>query len=116
MQFCSCSTCVSVVFFQSNPSPCCNQRLIKVVVPRVLFLGSDLCECTHRCSYVPDKLFLLTEWKQEHFSDVAVLLSKCEDVYSADVPSALQVSILASSIRTLHFLLASPALVTSLLA
>ena len=41
-----------------------------------------LCEC----------VCVMTEWKQEHFSDVAVLLSKCEDVYSADVPSSLQVN------------------------
>ena len=35
---------------------------------------------------------VMTEWKPEHFSDVAVLLSKCEDVYSADVPSSLLVN------------------------
>jgi len=29
-------------------------------------------------------------WKPEHFSDVTVLLSKCDDVLSADVPAALQ--------------------------
>jgi pyruvate,water dikinase len=29
-------------------------------------------------------------WKSEHYSDIALLLSKCEDVYSADVPAALQ--------------------------
>ena len=45
-------------------------------------LCSGFCECG--C--------VVTEWKPEHFSDVAVLLSKCEDVYSADVPSSLQVS------------------------
>lgn len=31
-----------------------------------------------------------TEWKPTHVSDVAVLLSKCEDVCSADVPLLLQ--------------------------
>jgi pyruvate,water dikinase len=29
-------------------------------------------------------------WKSEHYSDIALLLSKCESVYSADVPAALQ--------------------------
>lgn len=31
------------------------------------------------------------EWKAEHYSDVAMLLSSCEDVYSADVPTAIKV-------------------------
>jgi len=35
---------------------------------------------------------VMTEWKPEHFSDVAVLLSKCGDVDSADVPLSLQVN------------------------
>ncbi|XP_064640446.1 rifampicin phosphotransferase-like [Lineus longissimus] len=39
-------------------------------------------------------LFTLTrgkqEWKTEHVSDVAMLLSKCDDVYSADVPTAMK--------------------------
>ena len=47
-------------------------------------------------SYVSSMIYevvcVMTEWLPEHFSDVAVLLSKCEDVYSADVPSSLQVS------------------------
>ncbi|KAL5006743.1 hypothetical protein ScPMuIL_015549 [Solemya velum] len=30
------------------------------------------------------------EWKLEHYSDVAMLLSECEDVYSAEVPVALE--------------------------
>jgi len=35
---------------------------------------------------------VITEWLPEHFADVAVLMSKCEeDIYSADVPSSLQV-------------------------
>ena len=38
-------------------------------------------------------LYNPTEWKTEHYSDMATLLSKCEDVYSADVPTAMQVSI-----------------------
>ncbi|KAK2148271.1 hypothetical protein LSH36_506g02049 [Paralvinella palmiformis] len=29
-------------------------------------------------------------WTTQHYSDVAMLLSQCEDVYSADVPAALQ--------------------------
>jgi len=43
---------------------------------------------------------VVTEWLPEHFSDVAVLLSKCEDVYSADVPSSLQVP-------SIHLIIAS---------
>ena len=35
---------------------------------------------------------MFVEWTTEHLSDVAMLLAKCDDVYSADVPSALQVS------------------------
>lgn len=34
----------------------------------------------------------VSEWTTEMYSDVAMLLSKCEDVFSADVPAALQVS------------------------
>ena len=34
---------------------------------------------------------LLVEWKTEHYADMTILLSKCPDVYSADVPAALQV-------------------------
>jgi pyruvate,water dikinase len=30
------------------------------------------------------------EWKSEHYSDIALLLSNCEEVESADVPTALQ--------------------------
>ena len=45
------------------------------------------CVCVCVCVFS-----LMTEWKPQHFSDVAVLLSKCEDVYSADVPSSLQVN------------------------
>ena len=37
------------------------------------------------------KLAFAAEWKTEHYADMTVLLSKCEDVYSADVPSAMQV-------------------------
>ena len=47
-----------------------------------------------------DIICVLTEWKPEHFSDIAVLLSKCEDVYSADVPSSIQVSLLNTG--TIH--------------
>ena len=45
---------------------------------------------------------MTTEWKPEHISDVAVLLSKCEDVYSADVPSSLQVKKYINVILALH--------------
>lgn len=31
-----------------------------------------------------------TDWKTQYYSDVAMLLAKCDDVYSADVPKALQ--------------------------
>jgi len=48
----------------------------------------------------------MTEWKPEHYTDVAVLLSKCEDVDSADVPSSLQVlAIIIISILILILLL-----------
>ncbi|XP_050396283.1 putative phosphoenolpyruvate synthase [Patella vulgata] len=30
------------------------------------------------------------EWKSEHYGDLAILLAECEDVYSAEVPSAIQ--------------------------
>jgi len=38
------------------------------------------------------------EWTVGHYSDVALMLSKCEDVYSADVPASLQA--LSNVIRT----------------
>lgn len=36
-------------------------------------------------------IFIILDWKMEHFSDLAMLLSKCEDITSADVPSLLLV-------------------------
>ena len=36
----------------------------------------------------------VTDWKVEHYADVAMLLESCEDVYSADVPTAIQVYLL----------------------
>jgi len=47
----------------------------------------NYCYCAFACNV----RYVMTEWKPEHFSDVAVLLSKCEDVESADVPSSVQV-------------------------
>ena len=38
--------------------------------------------------------FIISEWSTEHISDMAMLLSKCENVFSADVPMALQVRLL----------------------
>lgn len=34
---------------------------------------------------------MVPEWKTDHYSDVASLLANCENVYSADVPSSLEV-------------------------
>ncbi|KAK7481714.1 hypothetical protein BaRGS_00027087 [Batillaria attramentaria] len=31
-----------------------------------------------------------TDWTTEHYSDIALLLSQCQDVYSAEVPTAMQ--------------------------
>lgn len=31
-------------------------------------------------------------WTNDHYGDIALLLSKCEDVYSAEVPIAMAVS------------------------
>ena len=62
-----------------------------------MFLTDKNCIEQQRFNAVHECFCTMTEWKPEHFSDVAVLLSKCEDVYSADVPSSLQVSLLNRS-------------------
>jgi len=49
-------------------------------------------KATHKCVIIREHACVITEWKPEHFFDVAVLLSKCEDVYTADLPLLLQVN------------------------
>ena len=46
---------------------------------------------------------VFTEWTVDHMSDVAMLLAKCEGVYSADVPTALQVYTVRIFIAFLFF-------------
>ena len=40
--------------------------------------------------YRLNAVYVSIVWTTEYYSDVAMMLSNCEDVYSADVPSALQ--------------------------
>lgn len=42
------------------------------------------------CSHILCCWSILTEYSNEMCSDVAVILSQCQDVYSADVPVAIQ--------------------------
>ena len=51
------------------------------------------------------------DWTTDFYADVAMMLSKCENVYSADVPSALQglAQIIANSSKKDEFISKSPA-------
>ena len=37
--------------------------------------------------------FIFSEWTVDNYADVGLLLSQCQNVYSAEVPTAMQVCI-----------------------